>query len=419
MYNKYKIFGIYIPFFLLATGLTTLLRCLAVILDLNVISGYFEDKVIISISNYLLLCAIVFFLSYLVIGKSDMKFIPDFFTPKTYFPTALVWLGELFVIFYFVREWIKVNKAGSNIDKYGQSTAMTLIIISACIIFGILSLIHLVFNVLDERISSAKRANFGIFTVLFFAFYAIYLYFSTDLPINSPNKILDQMAYLSASVFFLYETRLSIGREKWREYISFGFIASALTAYSSIPTLLIYFIKGKCISNNIYETVLTLALFVYITMRILLTGELKADKENKVVSQIIQIAEKRSSEIIQDINDEVPYQSTAGEERQQDTTDEQQEETASDDYDDRQITFSDIIMEENKLLNQQAELDKEEEFEYGELGIQEGDTVEQPEPTVRKDTRENEDGEDFAETDDIEKSDTSNDGEEVERKESI
>ena len=129
------------------------------------------------------------------------------------------------------------------------------------------------------------------------ALYSIYLYFDNDLPINAPAKIIDQMAYLFAAVFFLYETRLSIGREKWRGYIAFGFIAALISAYSSIPALIYFFAKETEISVSIYEMVLSAALFIFISSRMLLTSELIEDVVSPFTNIISKASDQRTSDI--------------------------------------------------------------------------------------------------------------------------
>ena len=88
------------------------------------------------------------------------------------------------------------------------------------------------------------------------------------------------MAYLFAALFFLYETRLSMGRERWGAYTAFGLIASLLTAYSSIPSLICYLATKNLISHSIYETVFTLSLFIFITSRLLVALFAEEDKES-------------------------------------------------------------------------------------------------------------------------------------------
>ena len=70
-------------------------------------------------------------------------------------------------------------------------------------------------------------------------------YFREDgMALNSPNKLISQMAFLLAALFFLYEARISLGREKWRGYCIFGLAALAANAYSAVPAVILYFAKG-------------------------------------------------------------------------------------------------------------------------------------------------------------------------------
>jgi hypothetical protein len=117
------------------------------------------------------------------------------------------------------------------------------------------------------------------------------------MPVNAPNKLIDELSYLSSALFFLYETRLSMGREKWKEYISIGFISALFTAYSSIPALITFFVRDAKISNNIYESVLTLALFIFISSRILLTSKLIENEQSAVVNSISNFAREREENI--------------------------------------------------------------------------------------------------------------------------
>ena len=105
------------------------------------------------------------------------------------------------------------------------------------------------------------------------------------------------MAYLFIALFFLYEIRLSLGRERWKQYIAFGFMAALLSAYSSIPALIVYFAKGKTISLSIYENVLTLMFFVFITLKLLLASYLTEDKTSSVVEGIMKLSAERSAEL--------------------------------------------------------------------------------------------------------------------------
>jgi hypothetical protein len=153
--------------------------------------------------------------------------------------------------------------------------------------------VYFVLNLLLSKHQNRTRANLALVSVFFFASYAGYLYFDTSLPLNAPNKLVDQMAYLFLAVFFLYETRLALGRAKWRGYIAFGFIGALLTAYSSIPSIIYIIVEKNSVSSSIYESVLTFSLFIFITVRTLMTGELIIDTVSPKMQFIIDASAER------------------------------------------------------------------------------------------------------------------------------
>ena len=169
---------------------------------------------------------------------------------------------------------------------------------TALVVLGIFAIVHFIMTAILTEASSALRAGLGLCAVSFLALYAAYLYFSAELPINSPNKIVDQMAYLFAAVFILYEVRISLGREIWGAYVTFGLISALLTAYSAIPSLICYFAKGQTVSNSIYETALTLALFIFILARLALALRLPKDKESEFIARLKESADGRDAEIL-------------------------------------------------------------------------------------------------------------------------
>lgn len=299
MKNKRAHFGIYLPVFLLMTVLVTALRTVACFLDFNFETHFFDSKIIIGISDWLVVGSVVFFLSYIFTSKKDRKLIPNFTTPATYVPTGLVSASLLFLSIQMFREFASLRKQTTGFFEGAVNSKIVIEVLAiACAVMSLLSIVHFIYTALDERERSKNRANFGLFTILLLSAYSVFLYFTKELPINAPTKIVDQMAYLFASVFFLYETRLSLGRERWREYISFGFISAMLTAYSSIPTIILYIAEGKLLSHSIYESALALSLFIFITARILLTGELIEDKPSPLAESLISAANSRNAELL-------------------------------------------------------------------------------------------------------------------------
>ncbi len=287
-------FGAYLPIFVIALLFSVTARCVATFLYYDVESFHYTSNALINAANITVSAASLIMLTYMLAAKRDMRLIPDFTTPATYIPTGMAALTLLF----FAKSFIdKAISAFGEVGGINRSFLLTSLVSAAVAVLSVLSIIHFVLTALDERSQSAERAKFGFSTVMLFAIYSIYLYFDSSMPINAPAKITDQVAYMLTAVFFLYETRLSIGREKWRAYISFGFIASLLTAYSSIPSIIIYIADGTVISNSIYESALTFALFIFITARLFLTSELTRDEISETAAALIGAAEARELEL--------------------------------------------------------------------------------------------------------------------------
>ena len=354
MKNKAKLFGIYLPIYLVILVATVTLKTVSCFTSLNNY-GYFTEPLMMNISAALLGVGAIFFLFYIWTARRDLKLVPAFATAANYVPSAAVSVALAFVAIHLfsiarvkLSAWYDTYLIFRETVQYYPAIKMPTPEISSIIalfaaVFAILSIVYFVFTGMIEKHISIRRANYGLLALLFLCFYLAYIYFDTSLPINAPNKISDQMAYLSATLFFLYETRLSLGREKWRPYISFGFIASLLTAFSSIPALIIYFAEKRIISNSIYETLLTFALFIFITAKLILTANLIEDKKSAIVEGLILSAAKREQEINPNTEEAV----------------ETVEDDTAEEPDENQISITDIG-------NEQTDTEPEGEFDDAE-----------------------------------------------------
>lgn len=353
MKNKIKLFGIYLPIFIIALAFSVTFRTIACINDFDGASGYFNSSAFITPANISIILASLFLLSYLFKKNKEVKFIPNFTSISTYIPTGLIGVAEVFMAVYFLP---LAKESYLYIDAYGRYSKRTATIIYLLVgVFAILSVVHFVMTALIEKHSSTRRALFGLCTVIFLALYSVHLYFDTSTAVNAPNKLIDELSYLFASLFFLYETRLSMGREKWRAYIATGFVGALLCAYSSIPSLITYFTNGVMISNNIYESVLTFALFIFITARILLTSKLTEDKMDVAVSMLSGVASEREKAVY---DNELKYAPVEPESASYSTEEAESTEEEGDGTGDEssQITIDDIIEdsdEENAAVTEE------------------------------------------------------------------
>ena len=292
MNEKQKIFRRYLPVFFTVLILAATFRICALFIDFNTETIYFDGKILISFANWIAGIGSILLVTYAFFGDKKAALIANFSTPATFVPTLLI---SVALIFFAVSSYITLKELDTNIRDAIARKNVVYILLLALAMLAVLSVGYFLMNALVLSRSSVARAGFGIIAVIFFALYSTYLYFSTELPINSPNKTVDQMAFLFTALFFLYEIRISLGRECWHLYIAFGFVAATLTAFSSIPSIVYYFTSGITVSNSIHESVLTLCIFIFIFARLILAGTLKEDKVSDSVLIMKCAAEQRAA----------------------------------------------------------------------------------------------------------------------------
>ena len=281
-----KRISIYTALMLLVASAAVALRTAACLNDLLYEYGYYNSKSLITASAYVTLSGCIFLFSYIFLSE-HMSPATSFSSPKTYAPTGAVAVGLVFIAIHLLRQ----GTAGeSKISAY-------VIVLTA--LFALVSIVHFFLNAFISESRTELRGYFSLATVVFLALYAAYLYFTSRLPLNAPNKLIDQLAFLFSALFFLYESRISLGREKWRAYVTFGLIAALLTAYSSVPALITYFVKGRIISNSIEESVLTATLFLFITSRLFLTASISERGKSPAALAMREYAERRKAAVLE------------------------------------------------------------------------------------------------------------------------
>ena len=279
---------VYTALMLVISAIAVALRTVACINDLVYSYGYFESKLLLNTSAYVVIGGFLVFITYIFVAER-MSLTTNFASPKTYLPTGGAAICLLFIFAYLLKAR---DNDTSSIARYVTTLAS---------VFAILSIIHFFLNAFISESHTEIRGYFSLATVAFLALYAAYLYFTSKLPLNAPNKLSDQLAYLFSALFFLYESRISLGREKWKSYVVFGLISALSTAYSSIPALLTYFIKGRIISNSIEESVFTFTLFLFITSRMFLTASIRSKEKSAVSAAISSFAKKREASVLESI----------------------------------------------------------------------------------------------------------------------
>ena len=334
---------VYIAFLVTLIIAAVALRTAACLTELDPSTGYFDSKGLVTAGNAVALTACFCVFTFLFTGKR-VNIKADFSHPALIVTSGVTAVAEVFMAGSLL---LKVDKSSTaplfSIETLAKP-ANLLALVSAAV--ALVSVVHLFLNVFFEERHNVMRAGFAIATVVFLSLYASYLYFNNELPLNAPNKIVDQMSFLFAALFFLYEARISLGREKWKGYSAFGMIALCLCAYSALPSLIAYFVDKSAISVSVEDNMLTLSLFVYIFSRLLVTVNLPEDKESSAIAVLNDYATSVAQQVtdnenkqlepiavqltIDDLLEEgcLPYEETIAEDevKEPDTTDEESEE---------------------------------------------------------------------------------------------
>ncbi len=281
--------GIYLYIFFAGLISTVTMRTVACFRDLDFSSGYFDDKGLIIAANITVVAfMLVLFLHTFSHTVKDSMPKEDFSSSATYIPLGGLAVSVLFLVVDLIS------------DLWTSSSTLTTvpgIVKLVCTVFGLLSIVTFVLNILIESRLSQLRGVFSIITVLFFALYSINVYFSTDMPANSPSKILTEFAFLFTAIFFLYETRISIGHSKWHSYTAFGLIATLLLSYTAIPAIIIYAINdGVLLARSTVELAACLCLALFIGARTLLIAFAPEDEPCELADGVMDMVYERQKE---------------------------------------------------------------------------------------------------------------------------
>lgn len=292
MNTNSKRLGAYLSAMLIATAVAVSLRTVACIKQLNFANGFFLDRSLVNVSDAIIALCAIGMMSYVLVA-SRISLRANFSTSSTYVPTGILAVATVFL-------GVKTVSHALTTSKYPLFSAETLTLKNPTVVLGVLIVIlsvlsaaHLFFNAFITESKTTLRAYFAIATIALLAFYSMLIYLDGTLSINDSNKVLRQMAFIFSALFFLYEARISLGREMWRAYTVFGLIAASLTAYASIPAIITYYVNGEIVSHmgykslaSIEEYLLMLALFIYILARLLLTSSLIEKKDNELIKML-------------------------------------------------------------------------------------------------------------------------------------
>ena len=295
--KKLKKIDIYTIPLIIVSIATVILRSVALFNNFNWETMHFDGKTAITISSILVVITVIGFLSYLIFGDREKALVVKNHTAASYIPAGIVSTALAFV---GVHNMSMCFSGGYNTQMLVGGSYVNILspLAFVCGLLAFLSVVAFFLSVFIEKNENVYKAAFSLSIVFFLALYAVLLYFDkNEHPTNSPNRFVDQMAYLSAALFFLFEARIPLGRTKWRGYVAFGLIATLLCTYSAIPSLILYFATGLTVSESIAESILTLTVAILIFSKLLQFKHLTPDSECEAAKKISALASMREDQI--------------------------------------------------------------------------------------------------------------------------
>lgn len=190
-----------------------------------------------------------------------------YFQSGAIIPEVLKWLCVIApVVFCFagiLASKVKIEQSNGFVSKVGSAVAAVMILVHAVylvryclsyvdgnllipglfLVFAVLSAIYFAAGA-TKKADAENRALFG-FCVIFYATAGLAKsYFDFKTTMNSPDKLLLQVAYMAVMLYMLAETGLLIGAKKSGRFAVFSFIAFFFCTVSSVPALVAYLSRG-------------------------------------------------------------------------------------------------------------------------------------------------------------------------------
>ena len=109
----------------------------------------------------------------------------------------------------------------------------------------------------------------GMGVALFLLVFAFYAYFDTAFALNSPIKLLDQVAAIALMLFFLVETRFRLGGFSEAVLFPVGMVAFLLSASNAISALIYNAVEGRPLVIHMMHDFLFLGISIYVLTRLI------------------------------------------------------------------------------------------------------------------------------------------------------
>ena len=280
----------------------TVLRCIASVIDMDYFTGFYDGSILVGIANVTITVSILILLASLLIKVDNVDLRQNPHSPLWYVPAGIMTISTLLLtvdIFSYVG-----SRAGGNLSvALSEDRSCVAALLAA--LLAICAVAFFAVSCISTDLKSPLRGYLGIATALFFGIYAAFLFFRSGSAIHQPQKIATEMAAIAASIFLLEETRVTLGKERWKSYFVLGTVTALLSAYAMLPAFAAYIMEGEMIASSLGEFLMLFSVFIFAacrTISALIPGKTEkcpapvaAEAENILTEDERQIADEENS----------------------------------------------------------------------------------------------------------------------------
>ena len=280
--------GALLPIFFVVTPALVAMRAYACLKNMDDF-GYFSGNLTLISNIVLALFSLIFFTHAFTHHKKDSLPKESFLSYATYIPSGALAVAIAFGIYELLQPFFAVDNPFAALNYQENIRILTAVL-------GLCTIASLLLNAIIEKRYSQLKGGFSIASVMFLAAYCINIYFDASTAANSQQKLLSYFSMIFAAVFFLYETRIHLGRGKWHGYAAFGLISAMISLYTSIPALIYYFSRGILIpGSTLIQLAIICALGFYVMVRVILIACAPEDEMSDLAIDILDSAHRRQS----------------------------------------------------------------------------------------------------------------------------
>ena len=251
MNNKNLKYNLYLGITLLFALMSVIIRTVLLISYFDRDIGYYSHGTVLPGIHTVILCAsVIFAASFLLATRKD-----ECEEKKFRNSGIFIFSSSLCAFMLIASLLLTFTKADTTLEKIAAFTAAP-----AALYF---------LSALIRSADTAKlRTLFGFFVPIWGTLNLAVIYFDSFVAINAPNKIIEQMAFICVMLFFLYELRIHLNKQKPKLYSFCGMCALVFAATAAFPGIVAASF-GAIDANYLMYDVIFAAMFIYVLVTML------------------------------------------------------------------------------------------------------------------------------------------------------